>query len=309
MGIWRSLYHQVLHQVLKASTSIACGLVLLGSTCAPVWADSVLEQVRETGVLTAGTSTDAVPFAYIDDNGEWVGYSLVMLERIRAALEAELGQPIRLELLEVSAQDWLPRVASGELHLVCSSTSYTFNRSLDVGFSVPYFTTGTQLLVRRDMSDRSHNLRIGVIPNTTNEGLIKLHLPFAEFVPVDNRIAGFSALQSGHIHALASDGILLEGLRRRSDNPETLTLMPSEPYDNEMYGCLLPLEDEPFEQVVNRSLLEFMEQVLGNQTEAIAIFDTWFGVGGVVPVNQEYLRRFFQQRLQEHSAPLEQALD
>jgi polar amino acid transport system substrate-binding protein len=279
---------------------------LLFSLSTPARAETVLEQIRNTGVLTAGTSIDAIPFGFRDAEGDWMGYSLDMLEQIRADVEAAVGRPVTLELVEVSVQNWIPRVSSGEVQVVCSSTSYTFNRSLEVEFSVPYFITGTQLLVRREFSDISRQLRIGVIPNTTNEGLIKAHLSFARFVPVENRAVGFAALQDGHIHALASDGILLEGLRVTSSDPDLLRLMPSTPYDQEMYGCLLPLDDEPFQQLVNRSLLEFMEQVVGNQEEAVTIFNTWFGPEGLVPIEQSLILSFFQAQVNQYSQQLGQ---
>jgi len=57
-----------------------------------------MEQIARTGVLTAGTSKDAFPYAYKNKQGDLVGYSIDMMQRISQELALELGRPVRLEL-------------------------------------------------------------------------------------------------------------------------------------------------------------------------------------------------------------------
>ena len=69
--------------MIKKFALIACVLALTATYQPPSWAGKVLDRIRETGTITAGTRKDAVPFGFIDKNGKWVGYSLDMLELIR----------------------------------------------------------------------------------------------------------------------------------------------------------------------------------------------------------------------------------
>lgn len=55
-------------------------------------AETVMEKVARTGVLAAGTSKDAIPFAYTNNQGQLVGYSVDMLNLIKEQLEKELGK-------------------------------------------------------------------------------------------------------------------------------------------------------------------------------------------------------------------------
>jgi polar amino acid transport system substrate-binding protein len=46
-------------------------------------AETVMEKVARTGVLTAGTRSSAIPLAYTNNGEEWVGLSVDLLLLIR----------------------------------------------------------------------------------------------------------------------------------------------------------------------------------------------------------------------------------
>ena len=89
----------------KKFVLFALTLLLTATSQNAVWAGEILERIRQTGVITAGTRKDATPFAYINEKGEWVGYSIDILEIIRQNVEKELGKTIRLKLVEVTPQN------------------------------------------------------------------------------------------------------------------------------------------------------------------------------------------------------------
>lgn len=72
-------------------------LSLMFATLMPnvVAAETVMQKVARTGVLTAGTSRDALPFAYVDSQGNLNGYSVDMLILIKNQLEKDLGKKIK----------------------------------------------------------------------------------------------------------------------------------------------------------------------------------------------------------------------
>jgi polar amino acid transport system substrate-binding protein len=273
---------------------LAVSLLALFSLCVtatPMNAEPVLEKVSKTGVLKAGTRKDALPFAYMDQNGDWVGYSVDLIEQIRAQLEKELGKPIKLQLVEVDVGNRIDKVVQGEVDLVCDTTTFTWEREKLVDFSFPYFLSGTQLLVKKGSKIASaeslQDKRIGVIPNSTNDLKMKQVQLQANYVPVNNLTEGFAALESGKIDALASDGILLQGLKQTAKDKDNWLVVPNEPYDRQPYACMVPQENSQYRDLVNYSLVKFMQGVLVGDKNSIAILDRWFGPGGALPRNQE----------------------
>ena len=132
------------------------GLLLLGAT-GRVLAETVLGKVGRTGVLTAGTRGIAIPFAFINEKNEWIGFSIDLLEAIRARLEKKLGKPIKLEKKEVGGDPAIRirLVANRTIDVECGSTTYTRGRDQTVDFSIPFFFTGAQLLVKRGSGIKS----------------------------------------------------------------------------------------------------------------------------------------------------------
>lgn len=271
------------------------GSLFVSTLAMPALAETVLERIERTGTLTAGTRTDTMPLSYTDQNGEWVGYSIDLLELIRAQLQQDLSKPIELNLVQVGATDRLAKVESQEVDIVCSATTYTSSRARRVDFSVGFFRTGTQFLVKRQENLEMGQFRVGVIAGTTNAEVVQRYLRVAKFVEVQNRAAGLAALNTDRIDALASDGILLEGLRQDTDDPEAYDVIPSAPIQPEIYACILPKSNPDFLQVVNHSLLGFMQGVVENDSQSVALLNRWFGANGVVPINQEPLLTFFQR--------------
>lgn len=272
-------------------------------------APSLLSQVARTGKLTAGTRTDAAPFAFRTPDGEWRGYSVDLLERIRATLQRELRRPVELELVDADT-DSLALVSQGSVNIVCGSTSISPSRELQVDFSVGYFVTGTQLLINTE-NQLGTEFRIGVIAGTTNQQLMRRSYPLAQFVTVENRAMGLTALQNRRIDALASDGVLLEAMRMSLIDPASpdaspYEVFPDAPLDEEYYACMLPQGDEEFRQAVNRSLLSFMRGALAHKPAEQQILDTWFGAAGKVPIGSSgmtRLRDYFQQQIDLQNPP------
>lgn len=279
------------------------GLVLLSLLLAvasqeAVWAGNILERIKETGVITAGTRKNAVPFGYVNDKGEWVGYSLDILELIRQQAQEQLKRPIQLKLVEVTPQDRLAKIKDGSIDIECSSTTFTWEREQEVDFSVSYFASGTQLLVKKGSGLGSAasltGKRIGVIPKTTNEAVIAAQQPAAQLIPVKDRSEAWEKLQKGEIDGFAGDGIILVGMKQQAPNPQAYEVVPEFPYQYESYGCLLPHDQSAWRDLVNYSLIKFMEGITSDRSETVAIYERWFGEEGVAPYSRETINDYFE---------------
>ncbi len=270
---------------------IILGLIFPAIIPGVAGAETVMQKVARTGVLTAGTSRDALPFAYADNQGKLTGYSVDMLTLIQKQLEKELGKKIKLQLVGVTPAERIPKIINRQVDIVCDASSFTWERDKKVDFSSSYGVTGTQILIKKDSNlgslESLIGKRVGVLAGTTNEQAIKEIQPQAKLVYFQARAEGFAALEQGKIDAFASDSILLEGWLQTAKNQDSFAIAPPRPYSREGIACMVPENNSKFLDSVNYSLIKFMQGFVNNNPKYVAIFDRWFGSQGAVYLNRD----------------------
>ena len=268
----------------------ALSLTFTALTSPLALAETVLDKIDRTGTLTAGTSKDALPFAYADKQGQLTGYSVDMLTLIKEQLESDLGKDIKLELVALSPDERLPKIIEGSVDIVCDASSFTWERDRQIDFSVSYGITGTRLLVKRGTKlwepQTLVGKKIAALSKTTNELAVKQIEPQAQLVLVKDRAEAYAALKAGEIDAFASDGILLEGWLQTINNPEDFEII-SYPYSKEGIACMVPENNSNFLDTVNFALTRFMQGFLLEDPKYLAVFDRWFGPEGVLPLTKD----------------------
>jgi polar amino acid transport system substrate-binding protein len=278
-------------KIYKNIAPVIFGLILSAIMPGVASAETVMEKVARTGVLTAGTSRDALPFAYSDSQGKLTGYSGDMLGLIQQQLEKESGKKIKLKLVAVTPSERIPKIINREVDIVCDASSFTWERDKKVDFSISYGVTGTQILIKKNSNLGSPesliNKRVGVLSGTTNEQVIKQIQPQAKLVYLRTRPEGFAALEQGKVDAFASDSILLEGWLQTAKNQDSFAIVPPRPYSREGIACMVPENNSKFLNSVNYSLVKFMQGFVNNNPKYVAIFDHWFGYQGVVYLNRD----------------------
>jgi polar amino acid transport system substrate-binding protein/glutamate/aspartate transport system substrate-binding protein len=260
--------------------SVLLALALVASAVAPALAETVLEKINRTGMLTAGTRTASIPFAFINEKNEWIGFSVDLLEAVRARLEKKLGKPIKLDKKEVTPATRIPLVANRTIDVECGSTTYTRGRDETVDFSVIFFFTGSQLLVKKGSGIKSladvAGKRVGATQGTTNEKALRASQPRADVVTFQDHAAGFLALEQGKIVAYTTDGILLAGLAAKAKSPRDYEVV-GDFFSKDPYACIVPENDSRWRDFVNHTLMELIDS--GRYFE---LYDKWFGEKGVV---------------------------
>ena len=256
------------------------GVLLLGAA-APVLAETVLEKIRRTGVLTAGSRGVSIPFAFINEKNEWIGFSIDLLEAIRARLEKKLGKPIKLEKKEIDLVTRFQLVANRAVDVVCAADTYTRGRDETVDFSINFFFTGAQLLVKKGSGIKTLpdviSKRVGAAKGTTGEKALRASQSKAELVIFPDHPDGFLALEQGRIVAYANDGILLAGLAAKARNPKDYEVV-GDFFSKDPYSCMVPENDSKWRDFVNHTFMELIDN--GKYFE---LYEKWFGERGVVP--------------------------
>ncbi len=288
MFLKSNIYHC---QRSKLSTLFLYGIVILNTilTTQLATAETVIEKVARTGILNAGTSKDALPFAYANNEGQLVGYSVDMLTLIQQQLEEELGREIELKLVALEPKERITQLVNNQVDIVCDASSFTWERDKKIDFSVSYGITGTRLLVKQDnylnISQSLVDKRIGILPGTTSELAIKRDEPRAKIVFLRDRQQGYSALKQGTIDAFADDSILLESWLHTNNNAEDFVIEGY--YSQEGIACMIPEDNSQFLNNINYALVRFMQNFLAGKQESVALFDRWFGSQGKVPLTRD----------------------
>ncbi|MGK7953416.1 MAG: extracellular substrate binding-like orphan protein GrrP [Xenococcaceae cyanobacterium] len=261
-------------------------------------AETVIEKVARTGVLTVGTRIDIIPYAYVNDRQQLVGYSVDIINLIKEELGKQLDQEITIQtVVEENFEDRIPQIVNGEVDIACS-TAFTWERDKSVDFSVSYGISGIRVLAKRDseIDDSTESLlgkRIGIAPYTISESTMKFIQPQATLVPIEDVDGGFKALQTGEIDAIAGDTVVLAGIIQR-DNPANYKLEPFQPYARYGIACMVPEDDSSFLDLVNYSLVKFMQGYVTEEQSSVELVERWFGQAGIVELPSELIRSFFQ---------------
>jgi ABC-type amino acid transport substrate-binding protein len=266
---------------MKRCVAVALAGVLLLGAAAPVLAETVLEKINRTGVLTAGTRGTNIPFAFINEKNEWIGLSIDLLEAIRARLEKKLGKRIRLEKKEVTPETRISLVVNRTIDVECGSTTYTRARDETVDFSINFFFTGAQLLVKKGSGIKSladlAGKRVGALRASTGEKALRASQPKADLVTFQDAPAAFLALEQGRIVAYTWDGILLAGVAAKARNPKDYEVVGGF-FHKDPYSCMVPENDSKWRDFVNHSFMELIDS-----GKYFDLYDKWFGERGVVP--------------------------
>jgi len=256
------------------------GILLLGF--GPASAQPTLEKIDKSGVIVIGTRTGSPPFAYVDKNNEWVGFSIDLVEKaILPALGKKLNKQIKLEKKESAPQTRIPLLTSNAADLIAETMTDTQSRRDQVDFSLTFFVTGAQFLVKKGSPIKNiqgvAGKRIAAQQGSTNAKIIRERVPSAKLLEFPDQPAAFQALVQGQVQAYTNDGIQLAGLRAKAPRPDEWVVV-GEFFSYEPYGMAMRKNDSDFRQVVNVGLMDAISSGLYFQ-----LYDRWFGTKGEVP--------------------------
>lgn len=238
-----------------------------------------LARIKRTGTIRLGHRADAVPFSFLDARGRPVGYALDLCRAVADDVAAELGlEALRVELVPVTPDDRLSRVAAGEVDLDCGSTTSTVDRQRLVAFSPTTFVSATRLLVPADSRARAlrdlRGRKVAVTRGTTAVAVVQdlsarsgLAL---ELVEARDYRAALDLLRDGRADAVAGDEVLLRGLlaERRVGKGYR---MVGPALSHEPYALAFARGDPAFADVVRRTFRR-----LAASRDVVHVYDRWF---------------------------------
>jgi polar amino acid transport system substrate-binding protein len=246
-------------------------------------AETTLEKIKRTGVFTVGTRTASPPFGYINKQNEWVGFSVDLARLVNTALEKKLGQSIKFELKESTPATRIPLLTSMAVDLIAGTMTITRPRRESVDFSIIFFATGAQFLVKKGSPIKGVTTiagkRIACQQGSTNERALREQYPQskANLVIFPDQAAAYTALTQGKVDAYTNDGIQLWGLKYKSPKPDDWNVV-GEWFTYDPYGMAMRPNEADFRLLVDSALMDAIEGGDYNK-----IYDKWFGPKSEVP--------------------------
>jgi polar amino acid transport system substrate-binding protein len=126
-----------------------------------------LDDIHAARVLRVAVFDSNPPFGAVDPaSHRIVGYDV----NFAKAIAKHIG--VRLQMVPTIPAKRIQMLQGGQADLIVAYLTITKGRANVIDFSIPYFRTGVQLLVRADDSGRFESCiygRIGVVRNTTQE--------------------------------------------------------------------------------------------------------------------------------------------
>lgn len=284
-----------MRRLLSFVPALILTLTLIG--VAPAVAETTLEKIGRTGTLTIGTRTGSPPFGFINKQNEWVGFSIDLVEQaIVPVISRKLGKPIKVEKKESTPQTRIPLLTSKAVDLIAETMTDTRPRRESVDFSLTFFVTGAQFLVKKGSPIKGiqdiAGKRIAAQQGSTNAKIIRKRVPSARLQEFPDQPAAFQALVQGQVHAYTNDGIQLAGLKAKVRKPDDWRIV-GDFYSYEPYGMAMRKNDSDFRHLVNVGLMEAIES-----GKYFKLYDKWFGPKGEVPYPlTTESRRFLQMQV------------
>ena len=252
-------------------TLALCGLCA-GPMAASVVAQDkpMIEEVRARGMLRAGVKNDAPYLGFVDEKGKLAGFEIDLITDIARRLG------VKLELEPVKASNRVQLLLQKRVDLLIATVSHYRSRDRVVDFTIPYLYTPQTLLVKRSSGIASladlAGKRVGVDAGSGAVNKIPQAQPKATVQAFQGWPEAFFALERGTVDAVATDNILLAGLRAAAPKPGDYVVLKTTFYSGGYYAIAVRENDSK-----SRDELNFLLQDQWKDGTWQKAFDRWLG--------------------------------
>jgi len=238
-----------------------------------------LKKVKDSGEITLGVRESSIPFSYLDDKQNYIGYSVDLCDRIAAAVRRKLGlDQLSVKYQPVSSATRIPLMANGTIDLECGSTTNNEERQKQVAFAPTTFVTANRILYKKSSGIKVlADLKGKTLVSTAGTSNIKQvtilnadrNLNMTILSAKDHPEA-FLMVETDRAAAFAMDDVLLASLAATSKTPEAFEVS-SEALSVEPYGIMLRRDDPAFKAVVDKTITDLFQS-----GDINTIYNKWF---------------------------------
>ena len=239
-----------------------------------------LAKVKELGYITIGHREASVPFSYLDDKQQPIGFAMDICAKIVDAVKRELKMDkleVRYQLVTSAMR--IPLLANGTIDLECGNTTNNTERQQQVWYTNTHFLTASRFLSKVESHIGSiADLKGKTIVSPAGSTNIKQALDFNSrlnlgmtIIPVKDQGEGFLMVETGRAAAFVQDDIILAGLIATSKDPKAYVISDDAFSRPEPYGIILREDDVAF-----KALADATTSALYRSPEGAALYSRWF---------------------------------
>jgi glutamate/aspartate transport system substrate-binding protein len=264
------LYRNTLFAVIAAAFAVTAQAQDLTGT---------LKKVKDTGAITIGYRESSIPFSYLDDKQQPIGYAMDLCMKIVDAVKAELKMPdLKVNLQPVTSSNRIPQLQAGNIDLECGSTTNSVERQKQVSFGPTYFVINVTAAVKKSSGIKTladlNGKTISTTSGTTSVPLLKKYektknIDIKEIYGKDHA-ESFLLMVQDRTAAFVMDDILLAGQIANMDKPGDYMIIP-ESLRQEPYSMMIRKDDPQFKALVDKTVGGVMKS-----GEIEKIYAKWF---------------------------------
>jgi glutamate/aspartate transport system substrate-binding protein len=241
--------------------------------------DGTLKKIKDSGAITLGYREFSVPFSYVDDKQQAVGYAMDLCYRIVDAVKTELAlAKLEVKLVPLSSAMRIPSVTNGTVDLECGSTTNNLERQKQVAFTMTYFITSNRFVSKKANNIKTvEDLKGKTIVSTSGTSNIKQITEInaqknlgMTILTAKEHPEAFLTVETDRAVAFVMDDIILSSIVASAKSPGDYQISP-DPLSVEPYAIMLRRDDPAFKRVADNALLAVFKS-----GDIHAIYDKWF---------------------------------
>ena len=239
-----------------------------------------LKKIKETGSITLGFRESSVPFSYLDDKQQPVGFAMDICMKIVDAVKKELKlDKLEVKLNPVTSSTRIPLIANGTVDLECGSTTNNAERQKQVAYTNTHFITASRYVTKgASKINKIDDLKGKTIVSTSGTTNIKQAQEAntaknlgMTIMPAKDHAEAFLMVETDRAVAFVMDDILLASLVASSKDPKAYKISEDAFSPPEPYGIMLRKDDAPF-----KKLADAATAALYKSPEGLALYNKWF---------------------------------
>jgi len=264
-------------KLLPALLTALCAVAVAGT--AQAQDSGTLKKIKDSGVIVIGHRDSSVPFSYLDDKQQPIGYSMDLCLKVVDAVKAALKMPkLEVKMNPVTSATRIPLMANGTIDMECGSTTNNVDRQKQVSFLNTTFVTANRIVAKKSSNIKVLNDLKGKplvsTAGTTNlkqvtelNGTRNLGM---NVMSAKDHAEAFLMVETDRAAAFAMDDILLYSLVAGARTPSDY-IISAEALSVEPYGIMVRKDDPAFKKVGDDAIA-----ALFKSGEINKIYAKWF---------------------------------
>jgi len=221
-----------------------------------------LKKIKETGAITIGHREASIPFSYLDEKQQPIGYAMDLCMKVVDAVKAELKMPnLKVALQPVTSANRIPLMQNGTIDLECGSTTNSVERQKQVAFGPTYFVINVTAAVKKNSGIKTladlNGKTIATTSGTTSVPLLKKYEKTATIdvkeIYGKDHAESMQLLATDRAAAFVMDDVLLAGQIANQQSPGDYLII-GESLRQEPYSMMLRRDDPQFKAVVDKAV-------------------------------------------------------